>query len=162
MSQTAAGKRLASQFTISHLQRSGGELSGTVRYDCTMRSFLFTGMSELVERMDLCLDEQRLVPSTMRMRTFVNDRGATDRNPREEGVSVSKADKAFGPPTFVVHVQFRQNATWQGTIAWLEGEQEANFRSTMEMLHLMEGVVAQHAPDPDGSSAPVWSKKPKK
>ncbi len=43
-----------------------------------------------------------------------------------------------GKSTFLVHIQFRRNATWQGTITWLEAEKTQNFRSAFEMLKLME------------------------
>lgn len=39
--------------------------------------------------------------------------------------------------TFMVQVQFRQNATWQGTITWTEEKKVQRFRSTLEMLKLM-------------------------
>ena len=43
--------------------------------------------------------------------------------------------------TFVVHVQFRQNATWQGTIQWLEEKKTQKFRSMLEMLKLMDQAL---------------------
>ena len=43
---------------------------------------------------------------------------------------------------FVIHVQFRQNATWQGTIEWLEENKTQRFRSTLEMLKLMEEALS--------------------
>ena len=42
------------------------------------------------------------------------------------------------PTTFVVNVQYRKNATWQGTITWVEQNQTMHFRSALEMLKLME------------------------
>ncbi len=43
--------------------------------------------------------------------------------------------------TFAVRVMFRQNASWQGTVTWLEGERTENFRSALELLLLMDGVL---------------------
>jgi hypothetical protein len=43
--------------------------------------------------------------------------------------------------TFVVRVQYRQNATWQGKVSWRERKEESSFRSALELLHLMEGAV---------------------
>ena len=45
--------------------------------------------------------------------------------------------------TFVVHVQYRQNATWQGSITWVEQNRTQNFRSSLEMLKLMEEASTQ-------------------
>lgn len=44
--------------------------------------------------------------------------------------------------TFTIQIQFQQNATWQGTIAWAEGGKRQKFRSELEMLKLMMEAVA--------------------
>lgn len=44
-------------------------------------------------------------------------------------------------PTFVVQVLFRQNATWQGTVQWLEGRQTRQYRSVNELLRLIGEAV---------------------
>ena len=46
---------------------------------------------------------------------------------------------------FVVDVKFRRNATWQGTVKW-EGK-EANFRSTLELLKIMDAALEQAHPE---------------
>lgn len=43
--------------------------------------------------------------------------------------------------TFAIRIMFRQNASWQGTVTWLEGERTENFRSALELLLLMDGVL---------------------
>lgn len=43
--------------------------------------------------------------------------------------------------TFIVQVQFCQNASWQGTIAWTEQKKEKRFRSTLELLKLMDEAL---------------------
>lgn len=45
--------------------------------------------------------------------------------------------------TFVVQVQFRQNATWQGTIQWLEEKKSRKFRSMLEMIKLMDEALSR-------------------
>jgi hypothetical protein len=49
------------------------------------------------------------------------------------------------PMTFVVNVQYRKNATWQGTITWVEQNQTLHFRSALEMLKLMEQATMSGA-----------------
>ncbi|PNV60795.1 hypothetical protein C0033_17575 [Clostridium sp. chh4-2] len=43
--------------------------------------------------------------------------------------------------TFVVHVQYRQNATWQGNVMWAENQQSASFRSALELLKLIDSAL---------------------
>lgn len=40
--------------------------------------------------------------------------------------------------TFIIKVLYRQNATWQGTIQWIEGRQTRQYRSVNELLKLMD------------------------
>lgn len=44
-------------------------------------------------------------------------------------------------PTFIINVQYRQNASWQGTVRWVEGDVEKRFRSMLELIKLMDSVV---------------------
>ena len=44
-------------------------------------------------------------------------------------------------PTFIIRVLFRQNATWQGTIQWIEGRQTRQYRSVNELMWLMDEVL---------------------
>lgn len=43
--------------------------------------------------------------------------------------------------TFIVQVQFCQNSTWQGTVAWTEQKKEQRFRSTLELIKLMDEAL---------------------
>jgi len=47
--------------------------------------------------------------------------------------------------TFEISVRFQQNATWQGVIHWIEKNQKQNFRSTLEMLKLMDEAITEEA-----------------
>ena len=43
--------------------------------------------------------------------------------------------------TFAVRIIFRRNASWQGSVVWLEGSQEAHFRSALELASLMGSAL---------------------
>jgi len=43
--------------------------------------------------------------------------------------------------TFVIQIQHRQHATWQGTITWVDKEKSVNFRSALELLKLIDGSL---------------------
>ena len=44
--------------------------------------------------------------------------------------------------TFSVRVIFRQNASWQGSVTWLEKRKEENFRSAVELVLLMHSATS--------------------
>lgn len=51
--------------------------------------------------------------------------------------------------TFVVHVQYRQNATWQGKVIWTDTKQESSFRSALELIKLMDTAIEASAEEKD-------------
>ena len=57
--------------------------------------------------------------------------------------------------SFVVHVKYRQNATWQGSITWTDKNVTRNFRSAFEMLKLMDDAVQES----DAQESLDWSEE---
>ena len=43
--------------------------------------------------------------------------------------------------TFAIRVLFRQNASWQGSLTWLEEDREESFRSVLELLLLLHSAL---------------------
>ena len=43
--------------------------------------------------------------------------------------------------TFLVHIKYRQNATWQGEIRWVEKGNNVSFCSELELLKLMDNAL---------------------
>lgn len=50
-------------------------------------------------------------------------------------------DKKNKTNTFLVKIIERQNATWQGTVTWVDEQREQNFRSALELLKLIDGAI---------------------
>lgn len=47
--------------------------------------------------------------------------------------------------SFVLEVKSQENHSWQGTIAWVEGKKKENFRSTLELIRLMDSILANES-----------------
>jgi len=45
--------------------------------------------------------------------------------------------------TFQVKVLFRQGASWQGKVTWVEQQKEMSFRSALELIKLMDSALPQ-------------------
>ena len=43
--------------------------------------------------------------------------------------------------TFLIIVRYRQNATWQGTISWVDKNEKQQFRSALELIKLIESAL---------------------
>lgn len=54
----------------------------------------------------------------------------------ETDVMKNRGEKA----TFIVEIKYRENATWQGTVKWVEENKEQNFRSALELIKLIDSA----------------------
>lgn len=43
--------------------------------------------------------------------------------------------------SFVIHVEYQENATWQGTLTWTNTKKTAHFRSALEMIKLIDSAM---------------------
>ena len=43
--------------------------------------------------------------------------------------------------TSIVKIINNQNSTWQGSITWVEEQKTQNFRSALEMIKMIDGVL---------------------
>ena len=58
---------------------------------------------------------------------------------------VSDHPSPRGGPTFLIKIHYRQNASWQGSIQWLEINCTRFFRSYLELIFLMEEAMDKTA-----------------
>ncbi len=129
-----------SRFKILVNKTDDFDISGTLYneyYELTMK---FHGIREFFGSLDQFFDFVNFPQSSHEHRTFGlirNKRKEVPKTMKKEKLEVEVGDKA----TFTVHVQFRQNASWQGTIQWIEGNKTQRFRSELEMLKLMTNAI---------------------
>ena len=43
--------------------------------------------------------------------------------------------------TFIIRVEQRQHSSWQGRVTWVEEGKTENFRSTLELLKMIDGAL---------------------
>ena len=51
------------------------------------------------------------------------------------------SDRQKKAETFIVKVMNQQNATWQGSVTWVDEQREQYFRSALELLKLIDGAL---------------------
>lgn len=109
----------------------------------------FRNVFDLMQLMEKTMDYCQYPQSSTRTRTF----GSDDYQIREKKKveQMVKADeileKSGELATFVIHVKYRQNSTWQGDIFWAEKQEKVNFRSALEMLKLIDSALDQTEED---------------
>lgn len=67
-----------------------------------------------------------------------HDKPAKNSNRDSGGVSRS------GREAFLVRILYQENATWQGTVTWVDGKKTYTFRSELELIRLMDSILTQN------------------
>ncbi|MBQ2277717.1 MAG: hypothetical protein II333_04030 [Clostridia bacterium] len=96
----------------------------------------FQSTIQLIKKIEEQLDKTRFPQAFDAIRKFQTPhRGKCSEDEPTDTRPGSKA-------TFAVRLLFRQNASWQGSVRWIEGGQEESFRSVLELLLLMDNALS--------------------
>ena len=114
----------------------GGILSGRFYNQSLSAGKAFSCLSQFLQEVERTLDGMDFPRAYTAARSFGN---------RETPAVLStQAEHAAGSlATFAIRVLFRQNASWQGSVTWLEGKQEQSFRSALELIFLISSAIEQ-------------------
>nr|WP_317283099.1 hypothetical protein [uncultured Sellimonas sp.] len=52
--------------------------------------------------------------------------------------------------TFLLTIESQQNATWQGTVTWVEKRDKQYFRSALELIKLIESALEEQNKEGEG------------
>ncbi len=95
----------------------------------------FSCLLEMLKITERTFDATNYPQAFSQMRSFL---------PKNECVTKEICDenqKRGNLATFQIRFLFRQNASWQGSIAWLEGKCEESFRSALELIFLINSAL---------------------
>lgn len=125
-------------------ENNNSVFSGTVRSFYFNAFARFRSLDELLFAMEDLFDTLRYPMQTVQYRVFNNKILRTNK-PKQVYI-MERSEKAAAHPektTFIINVLYRQNATWQGNIHWVNQNQTVNFRSTNELIRLMESAMSR-------------------
>lgn len=117
------------------------EMSGRLYHMKKVEGEEFFGVLQMIRKMEALYNQIRLPMSSTQDRYFIKAAGEEEVEPLQKQEVMNMAVKPGKRATFVVHVCYRQNATWQGTILWADEKKKVNFRSALEMLKLMDNAL---------------------
>ena len=137
---------MASRAQIRVCSEKGQALAGFVTNEFLNLTVSFRDVVEMLAILEQTFDFLSFPQTTLSYRSFrPASRRGKGRRPRKAGVRLMeknpKEPERGEKATFLVHVQFRQHATWQGNITWVEKGVTQQFRSALEMLRLMNEAV---------------------
>lgn len=121
----------------ARIRRDG---SGRLYQGSEKEGYIFDNEYHLLKIMENLLEQNNFPQPSVQFRKFRETekrRERVEKVARGENISQQKGTKG----TFVVHVQYRQNATWQGEVLWVEKKDSQKFRSALELLKLMDNAL---------------------
>ena len=101
----------------------------------------FQGIRQLLVRLDDFFDYVGFPQATHEIRSFEENPGRKEMKLPQGIRNVTKEEMADQQATLILHVQFRQNSTWQGTITTIAEDRTTRFRSELEMINLISGAI---------------------
>lgn len=120
-----------------------GDLFGKFYHSYSEQAVPFTGVGQMVLRMEMLYDYLRFPYPGTNTRTFGEEKKLTrlteERKKKMSDDALLSKHGDIG--TFIVRVQHRQNSSWQGRITWMEQDKTIQFRSVWEMIKLIESAV---------------------
>ncbi|MFT3985962.1 MAG: hypothetical protein QM697_18855 [Lachnospiraceae bacterium] len=129
--------------------RRGADLYGRFYTLYAAEPFPFEGICSLFMQMEQVFDTLNFPASQTEHRRFNKTPNCFTTTQKWRNHLKGKSAKGRRA-TYIVKVAFRENATWQGTITWVEGQQEACFRSALELMRLIDstaGTAEESAPE---------------
>ncbi len=117
-------------------------LKGTICNSYFQQEQPFSDICELMVLLDKIYDSLSFPQKFMEYRRF--HKPEKDQTTRQV---ITKTTEEFFSleeekiPTFLIHVQFRKDATWQGTVEWVEKSEMQEFRSALELIRLLSDAM---------------------
>lgn len=112
------------------------KLSGYIENPYFPQEQYFDNLVEFLLIMDNLCDEICYPQRATESRSFVK----SSEEHSVEAKAPQKREKAIA--TFKLNILFRQNSSWQGSVLWMEKQIDAQFRSVLELIMLMDSVLS--------------------
>lgn len=112
----------------------GGVPSGRLYNPALPGGARFESLMEFILCTEALLDGMQFPQSFTAVRAFAPPVQAPPSQAEEEAQHGKRA-------TFALRILFRQNASWQGSVQWLEENREQSFRSALELFLLLDSAL---------------------
>lgn len=116
------------------------DMQGVLWHNATGLGWRYDSLVQMVQLYERFLNNIDYPQSTHRLRSMVQEDPCREMKELKDR-AVDKDKRPVEDPTFIIKVKYRQNASWQGSIQWVEGGVEKNFRSTLELIKLMDEAM---------------------
>lgn len=121
------------------------EISGRLYHTDLPGEYLFANSGQLMLGIESLLNAVNYPEASTEPRTFRDSGGVNDMQEERphptENAKTAPLNVQGKLATFIVHAQYRQNTSWQGSLLWLEENKKQFFRSELELLKLIDSAL---------------------
>lgn len=101
----------------------------------------FGNFVQLLEKIEEAMDLLNYPQASVEIRSFIPKIEQQKQEVARVMEQEMLMEKSGAKGTFVVKVQCRQHATWQGYVLWVEKNERQYFRSALELVKLIDGAL---------------------
>lgn len=112
-------------------------LRGVLHHPLFPEEQYFDNLIQFLLLMETALDALNFPQRSMECRVFDHPEAVSRFRPPPPGLGRKPV-----LATFRISVLFRQHASWQGRLLWLDHKAEAQFRSVLELVGLMDSALS--------------------
>ncbi len=125
--------------------RNGTDISGRIYHGSFTGPSPFFSISQLLLKIEEIFDRIEYPAASTEQRVFGERKKKSGTQEKRDKIMAQAIEKhASGKKaTFVVKVQYRQNATWQGQMIWSEKNEARSFRSALELIKLIDSATEE-------------------
>ena len=116
-------------------------LQGTFYNPYYGEEIVFENITQLLLLMEDMMDEMGSPQASIQARSFEQMPKRLDKTKIAKRLLLHPHQESIA--TFSVKVLFRQGASWQGKVRWLDEGKETSFRSVLELIKLMDSALPQ-------------------
>lgn len=129
------------RFKIIIEKKENYDIAGILYNDSYGFVIDFHGIRQMLSCLDDFFDYVNFPQATHEKRSFHEEPVKTEKHPPHGLREVPSEEMQDKQATFLLHVQFRQNSTWQGTLEWISEKKTKRFRSELEMIGLIADTL---------------------
>ncbi|NCB94652.1 MAG: hypothetical protein EOM40_19195 [Clostridia bacterium] len=119
----------------------GGEASGRIYHCYDEDAWSFSNVIQMVGLVETFFDSISFPQASTKARAFVKTKQPQKKEMSKIVTPQELISKRGELGTFLMHVKYRQNSSWQGEVEWLEGESRQQFVSVLEVLKILNNAL---------------------
>ncbi len=116
-------------------------VSGRLYHCYNEEGIAFKNMVQMLDVMESFYNDINYPQASTEVRSFVSNKQTNNSELKKVREQIDIVEYRGKRATFLVHVQYRQNSSWQGQLEWVEKGAVKTFNSELDLVKLIVGAL---------------------